>query len=85
MAAVVISPSVEQNITKAKSEAARATSSIECSHNDVTSGQSEDYETQLETRSVQRNASSHSSVGIHASQKYGGAGTSRVNLFLHCV
>mgnify|MGYP006890617725 CR=1 FL=1 len=40
MAAVVISPSVEQNITKAKSEAARATSSIECSHNDVTSGQS---------------------------------------------
>ena len=85
MAAVLISPSVEQNITTTKSEAARATSSIECSHNDVTSGQIEDYETQLETRSVQRNASSHSSVGIPVSQKYGGAGTSRVSLFLHCV
>ena len=79
MAAVLISPSVEKNITNAKSVVTRATASIECLHNDVTSGQIEDYETNLET------ASSHSSVGIPASQKYGGAGTSQVSLFLHCV
>ena len=79
MAAVLISPSVEKNITNAKSVATRATASIECLHNDVTSGQIEDYETNLET------ASFHSSVGIPASQKYGGAGTSQVSLFLHCV
>ena len=74
MAVVLVSPSVEDNITKAKSEAARAYAS-----------KIEDLETKLETRSVQRNASFHSSVGIPASQKYGGAGTSQVSLFLHFV
>ena len=76
MAAVLISPSVEEDVTKAESGAPCTTASIECLHTNVTSRQIEDYVTKLEAQSALRNDSSHSSgdkkktkVSLHERQQ----------------